>query len=301
MSSGTPLYQNLDTTFVNLWSLLRKLSQQGFIGRVHVELDDYSADVFLDGSSTPVVREIDRTANTETVETGTLHRVVLRTRGAPGTINVFAGSDEATVEQSPAGGLRSETPAANSAEPRGFETSTANSDISEAAPPPTATHEAETGFEIPLPPPANQSGVVESVYRSGSYQDWPAILTVSGELIGAVERGVNAAGGNFASIFEAVRLALADDYDFLDPFAQTLRYSAGVVSLRTEPAVSAFVSGLSETLRRTINTVAIGDRARRIRERIALEMLPVVRKHAEVLERSGWRAHLDRIVGTTVM
>src|SRR6478672_6505657 len=105
MSSGAPLYQNLDTAFVNLWSLLRKLTQQGFIGRVHLELEDYSADVFLNGSSTPVVREIDRTANTETVETGTLHRVVLRARGTPGTINVFAGSDEATVEQSPAAAL----------------------------------------------------------------------------------------------------------------------------------------------------------------------------------------------------
>jgi hypothetical protein len=301
MSSGTPLYQNLDTTFVNLWSLLRKLTQQGFIGRVHVELDDYSADVFLDGSSTPVVREIDRTANTDTVETGTLHRVVLRARGAPGTINVFAGADEATVEQSPATASMPETLAASSAKPTGFETATTNPRTSEAAPPPTATREPETHFEIPPTPPASSSGVVESVYRSGSYQDWPAILTVSGELIGAVERGVNAAGGNFASIFDAVRLELADDYDFLDPFAQTLRYSAGVVSLRTEPAVSVFVSGLGEALRRTINTVAIGDRARRIRERIALEMLPVVRKHAEVLERSGWRAQLDRIVGTTVM
>src|SRR4051812_26581101 len=123
MSSGAPLYQNLDTTFVNLWSLLRKLTQQGFIGRVHVELEDYSADVFLDGSSTPVIREIDRTANTETVETGTLHRVVLRARGAAGTINVFAGADEATVEQSPAAALKRVTPAANSAEPTGFKTS----------------------------------------------------------------------------------------------------------------------------------------------------------------------------------
>jgi len=300
MSSGTPLYQNLDTTFVNLWSLLRKLTQQGFIGRVHVELEDYSADVFLDGSSTPVVREIDRTANTETVETGTLHRVVLRARGTPGTINVFAGADEAKVEQPSVASLQPETPAETSVEPTGFQTSTTDPDISEAAPP-TATRKPETDFEIPPPPPASPSGVVEAVYRSGSYQDWPAILTVSGELIGAVERGVNAAGGNFASIFEAVRLELADDYDFLDPFAQTLRYSAGVVWLRTEPAVSVFVSGLSETLRRTVNTVAIGERARRIRERIALEMLPVVRKHAEVIERSGWRAHLDRIVGTTVM
>src|ERR1051326_5587417 len=102
MSSKAPLYQNLDTTFVNLWSLLRKLTEQEFIGRVHIDLKDYSADVFLDGSSTPVVREIDRAANTDTIETGALHRVVLRARETPGTINVYEGAVEAKVPQSQA-------------------------------------------------------------------------------------------------------------------------------------------------------------------------------------------------------
>jgi hypothetical protein len=300
MSSGTPLYQNLDTTFVNLWSLLRKLTEQGFIGRVRVELDDYSADVFLDGSSIPLVREIDRTANTETLEKGTLHRVVLRARGAPGTINVFAGAHEATIAQPAAAAPEPETPRPNSVAPTSFEVSTTSSAVSEAAPPPATRAEPETDFEIP-PPPSSSSGVHESVYRSGSYEDWPAILKLSGELIGAIERGVNAAGGNFASIFDAVRLEMADDYDFLDPIAKPLRYSAGTLTLSPQPAVSVFVAGLSEALRRTVNTVAIGDRARRVRERIALEMLPVVRRHPEALERSRLRAQLDVIAGTTVM
>ena len=294
MSSATPLYQNLDTTFVNLWSLLRKLTQQGFIGRVHVELNDYSADVFLDGSGTPLVREIDRAANTETVEEGALHRVVLRVRETPGTINVFAGADEATIEQPPVAPVTSEIiPAAPSLESC-FETP---ANITSEPPTP---REAETDFVVPQPPAASLD-VHESVYRSGSYQDWPAILAVSGDLIGAIERGVNAADGNFASIFNAVRLELADDYVFLDPISQTLRYAGGVASLKTELPVSVFVAGLSEALRRTVNQVAIGERARRIRERIALELLPVARKHPDVLERSGLRAQLDGIVGTTVM
>src|SRR5688572_11738251 len=54
------LYENLDTSFVNVWALLRYLSQRSFIGRVHVELENYSADVFVNGSETPLVHEIDR-------------------------------------------------------------------------------------------------------------------------------------------------------------------------------------------------------------------------------------------------
>src|SRR6266705_6703347 len=94
-SKSRVLYENLDTTFVNLWALLRNLSQRGFIGRVRVELKDYTADVFMTGSSTPLVHEIDRAAGTDTLEEAALHRLVLRARETPGSINVFEGADEA--------------------------------------------------------------------------------------------------------------------------------------------------------------------------------------------------------------
>jgi hypothetical protein len=88
-SKSRVLYENLDTSFVNLWALLRSLSQRGFTGRVRIELKNYTADVFMNGSNTPLVREIDRTAGTDTLEAGALHRLVLRAREAPGTISVF--------------------------------------------------------------------------------------------------------------------------------------------------------------------------------------------------------------------
>jgi hypothetical protein len=71
--------------------------------------------------------------------------------------------------------------------------------------------------------------------------------------------------------------------------------------LKNPPSMSVFVSGLSEALRRIVDQVAVGDRARRVRERIALELLPVARKRGEVLERSGLKMQLDRIAGTKVM
>src|SRR5258706_13971680 len=96
-SKSRVVLENLDTAFVNLWALLRNLSQRGFIGRVRVELKDYTADVFMTGSSTPLVHEIDRAAGTDTLEETALHRLVLRVRETPGKITVFAGSDEAVA------------------------------------------------------------------------------------------------------------------------------------------------------------------------------------------------------------
>jgi len=192
-SKPNPLYQNLDTTFVNLWSLLRNLSQRGFIGRVHVEAKDYSADILLNGSSTPLVHEIDRAAGTDTTEEGALHRVVLRARETPGTISVHEGAHEASSQQNGADAI------AVAADVR----------LEESAPPvkpdyfappeqlpaPSASHPVDQA-----PSPAQ---IDEDIYPTGSYQDWPAILSTTGELIGAVERAVTASGENFKVLLTA--------------------------------------------------------------------------------------------------
>src|SRR5678815_2854454 len=107
-SKSRVIHENLDTSFVNLWSLLRTLSQRGFIGRVHVELTDYAADVYLTGSNTPLVHEIDRAAGTETLEHAALHRLVLRARETSGSISVFEGADEAVIARKPAPAVSSE-------------------------------------------------------------------------------------------------------------------------------------------------------------------------------------------------
>src|SRR6266404_7650892 len=111
-SKSRVIYENLDTTFVNLWALLRNLSQREFIGRVRVELKDYTADVFMTGSSTPLVHEIDRAAGTDTLEESALHRLVLRARESPGRVSVFEGPDEAVAVQGPAA-LKTETDGAD--------------------------------------------------------------------------------------------------------------------------------------------------------------------------------------------
>lgn len=290
--SGKALYDNLDTTFVNLWSLLRNLTERGFIGRVHVELEDYSADVFLTGSSTPLVHEIDQAAGTETLEEAALHRLVLRARGAPGKISVFEGSAEAVAVENPNTSSQSQTPVEATLD----EPESAVSDLSSAAPALESSIETDYGDETvtrvqaPEPSPSVPSDI-----------GLEAIVSLSGGLIGAVERGITASGEDFGSFFNAIRLELADDYGFLDPMSNKFSYANGSASLSQDVTPAVYVSGLSEALRRAVDRVAVGDRGRRVRERIALELLGVARKRKDILENSGFRIQLDRIAGTKVI
>jgi hypothetical protein len=317
-SSSRVVYENLDTTFVNLWALLRKLSQQGFIGRVHVELKDYTADVFMTGSSTPLVHEIDRAAGTETLEETALHRLVLRVRETPGTISVFEGADEAVAVQGAAvlagppseSGSTAESGAGDlqnhqAQETAAIEFSPVNKVPSE--PVPTPETEVPPGRSPLAPRPLTNLNAEEHGSPAASSVEaideiaWGAIVKTSGELIGGVERALSGTDADFNSLFNGVRLDLADDYTFLDPMSGEFAYSNSVVTLGGSVTAAAYVVGLSETLRRVVDAAATGDRARRVRERVALELLSVARKRREILERSDFLSQLDRIAGTKVL
>jgi hypothetical protein len=293
-SKSRVIHENLDTSFVNLWSLLRSLSQRGFVGRVHVELADYTADVFMTGSNTPVVHEIDRAAGTETLEEAALHRLVLRARESPGSISVFEGADEAVAIKA--------TEAPGSASPAVASTEPPSPSPSEASPPrrnepAESAPAAATSPDEPVipPPPATQED------DAGETIEWRDVIKISGELIGGVERAMNGAGADFAGHFRAARLELADDYTFLDPLSEQFDYSNSTVTLAEAPPGNSYVAGLSEALRRVVDKVATGETARRVRERVALELALLSRKRKEIVARSGFRAQLDRIAGTKVI
>ena len=268
------LYQDLDTSFVNLWALLRYLSQQSFVGRVHVELTDYSADVFLDGRETPLVHEIDRAAGTDVVEEAALHRLVLRVRESSGKISVYEGANEAVAtDRMP---MATSAAASSAATPESMRSSGAKDDDDAAT---------ETTL----------------VQESTPTADRDQTIKLSGKLMAAVEQAAASQSANFAALFHQACVALGDDYPFLDPMSGVLHYESSTVTVKGGNVPQGFVAGVSEGLKRVVDQLANGDRARRTRERVALELARVARKNGDVIAASGFKEQLDRIAGTKVI
>ncbi|MBA3440526.1 MAG: hypothetical protein H0T92_11720 [Pyrinomonadaceae bacterium] len=92
------VHENLDTSYVRLAALLRWLQQRSFVGRIHVELDDYTADIFLGADEAPRVHERDRATGREAEGEAALHRLLVRARSPGGSISVYQGSEEAAIE-----------------------------------------------------------------------------------------------------------------------------------------------------------------------------------------------------------
>jgi hypothetical protein len=253
-AKSRPVHENLDTAYVNVAALLRYLWQREFNGRVHVELDEYDADVFLKAAEQTRVRERDHATGRQSEGEDALQRLLVRSQQPGGLVSVYE----------------------NNGEEMGGDDASA----------------------ITLDP---MKVLRENTSASEEERDWFELIRLSGELIATVERAALSAGADFKGIFRTVRLTMADDYSFLDPAAARFEYSNGMVQLRGQPSVSAYVSSVSEAMRRVVDRMATGPRRSSLRERVALELAVLARRRQSQLAKFKFTPQLDRIAGTRVL
>jgi hypothetical protein len=256
-----PVHENLDTAYVNLAALLHYLRQREFDGRVHVELDEYEADVTLSASAPLSVREIDHASGRRAEGDAALQRLLVRANEPGGLVHVY----ESSVEEAAA--------------------------VVSALPysPPASINSMQG--EAPQAQPQPQQDAA----------DWSDLVRLSGELIATIERAALSARFDFNAIFRAVRLSLADDYSFLDPATGRFEYGNGEVLLHVKPAENAYISGVSEALRRVVNKISAGPSSQSVRERVALELAVLARRRQMQLAKFKFTPQLDRIAGTRVL
>lgn len=272
MTSNTisrPVHENLDTAFVNVAALVRYLQVRKFTGRIHVELDEYDADVFLQADAALRVRETDHATGRTAEGDAALQRLLVRAREAGGLVSVYEESADRDAPHH------------------------AGESIQAATPPHTA-----------MPPHTNDPQAAVDSAADGALT-WDELARVSGELIAAVERAVASTGADFNAHFRQTRLALADDYAFLDPSSGRFDYKpGGTVQLNAGKLdAKTYVAGVSECLRRVVDRLGApsGDGGKALRERVALELAVLARRRQTALARAQFTTQLDRIAGTRVL
>ncbi len=260
-------FDSVSTSYVNLAALIRYLREQNFVGSVHVRLDQYEAEVHLNGAGTPTVSEIDLVTHRASETEGAMERLLVHAREPGGKITVYGSDDK--IQRATEDEIKS---IPNSVRP--------DDEVMTAKPPFAATLTSAT------------ASPEETI-------DWADLLDAGGQVVGAVERAVESIGADFESSFRAARIQVGDDYPFLDPTGNGLNYEDNTIILNGQPSVNAFVTGLSECLRRLTNKLAIGKESRRFRETVAIELAVAARMRPNGLNR--FKLQLDRIAGTRVL
>lgn len=261
-TKSRPVYENLDTAYVNLAALLRYLRQRDFVGHVHVELDEYTADVVLNADGRVDVRETDRAMGREAQGEAALQRLIVRAMTPGGLISIYEGVAEESHQSASA---------------------TTSAPAAEAA----LLQEAEDLSSLPQ--------------QEQEEVDWGALLRLSAEMIAAVERASLGVGADFMTAFHTARLEAADDFSFLDPSTGRFEYAYSEVRLHAGPDARTYTSGIGTCLHRTVEKLTAGPRGGSVRERIALELAVLARRRQAELKRLKLASELDRIAGTRVL
>ena len=262
-------FDSLNTSYVSLSGLIRHLREQEFAGSIHVVLNQYEAEIRLNGKGVAAVSEIDPATRRASQTEGAMERMLVHAREPGGTITVY--EKEGVPEGSSDEEIKS---TANSAE--------VDDEV-------TATSAFQSQFPSATATPSEAPDTI----------DWEDLLEVGSKLIASVEWAVQSLGADFDSDFRMARIELGDDYPFLDPSGKGLTYANKVIKLSDQPSRNAFVTGLSECLRRIVNKRANGKQGKRFRESVAIELAVTARMRPKGMGK--FTAQLDRIAGTRVL
>ena len=260
-----PIYQNLDTSFVNLSALIRHLRRLEFTGNIRVELSGYEADVTLSAGSQPRVREHDRVFGRISEGEESLQRLLIRAREPGGIISVYQESEESAPAVEPIAPVVEEiSPAAEvnrtaeiepivvDAIPLELHLNGHCKKAQRELPPP------EDDFPViksnPLKMPFELSNNFEAKARQTSLppHDWQMLLNVTAELLDTIDKTLAEANLEFSAAFEKARSEIANDYPFLNPSAGIFNYKNGKITVREQVGAKLFAAGINESLRRIL-------------------------------------------------
>lgn len=316
------VYENLDTSFVNLSALLRYLRGRRFAGAVRVELGDYEADITFGENGLINVREHDRRAGRIAEGDEALQRILIRARESGGSIHVFrlAAEPETVADEIQAAApktcensfiknvkeknslqiARTDGAAKNFAE-NGLREPTKKINLPEKTKIPNSLPPKN---EFPAaspnaPQPLEFSNRVEERARRSqiSDADWQKLLELTGELLGAVEEVLAAANLDFNAALTKVRAEIAADYPFLNPPAGVFDYAAGQVTMHDRVNAKIFVAGINECLRRILDRLGANPRFDETYRAAVQKILALIRRRESLYAKFFITPQLEKIVG----
>ena len=305
---NNPVYENLDTSFVNLAALVRYLRGRQFAGNVRVELGDYEADIVLTADGEAKTREHDRNSGRIAEGEEALQRLLIRAREPGGIIHVYQtnGNANAFDAEKPAvtaphlpienEATALEIPYANhiSSEPaRQIKSSTPATQFAEnvKAEAKPILNTAEFPFEF--------SNNVEAKARQNqlSETDWQTLLTLTNEILTTIDDTLAENKLNFAAAFQKACAETSSDYPFLNPNAGIFAYKNGEIEMREQVNAKLFAAAINETLRRILEKLAASPKFAEIYRAATQNLLAIITNQKPLCDKFFITPQLEKILG----
>jgi hypothetical protein len=300
-----PIHENLDTSFVNLSALIRYLRRRNFVGKVNVQLNNYEAEIILDEGSQLKVREHDLLAGRVAEGEAALQSLLVRSREAGGTINVFQFTEEnepakteieapKVIAQTAANGNGNGLPKA-AVNPIKMPSKPLDIEIAKEANKQFQTNNAPS---LPNFPFSLSNSVEQKAKLNGtSPQDWQTILQLTGELLWTVDTNLAEANLNFSVALRKAQSEISADYPFLDPNDGIFRYDSGKVIMQEQVSGKLYVASLNEILRRMLEKLGSNAKFHEVHRQITQRLIALIRQRKPHYDKFSITPQLEKILG----
>lgn len=273
-----PLYENLDTTFVDLDALVHYLRRRKFVGRIGITYTGYDAVVIYTPEGKLRVNEHDKISGFRSEGELAFKRILERTKQDGGLISVFrdAGQSIAPALEVP-------------------RVSRAASQPSFAEKPLNGNGSGRTssnGSVVRLPDfPFLMANEVEEKARQARIAsvEFETLIKLTSEMLNTVDQALGKADLNFQAAFAKACGEISGDYPFMDPVRRDFKYSEGKVKVDSEQDPEVLVSGVGEALRRIFARLNSTPRFGKVYRYAAQRLRALGREHRELYKKY----HLD--------
>jgi hypothetical protein len=307
-----PIHENLDTSFVNLSALIRYLRRRNFVGKINIQLNNYEAEISLDEGNQLKVSEHDLSAGRVAEGEAALQRLLVRSREAGGTINVyqFVPEFETGITEIKSVKAEIEVPkviarVATNGNGNGLPKITTNPIKLPSKPlNREVAVEAEKQFhanKVPSLPnfPFNLSNSVERKAKLNgiSPQDWQTILQLTSELLWIVDTILAEASLNFPAAIRKAQSEISADYPFLDPNDGIFSYENGKVTMQEQVSGKLYVTSLNEILRRILDKLGSNPKFAEVHRQTTQRLIALIRQRKQHYDKFSITPHLEKILG----
>ncbi len=294
---SSAVYENLDTSFVNMAALLRYLRGRRFAGNIRVELLAYEADIVLTADGEAKTREHDRQSGRISEGEDALQRLLIRAREPGGIIHVYQKNGNANDFESEKPAIAApylsvesnstalETSDMNAISP---ETQFAESKQTDAKP---ILNSTEFPFEF--------SNHVEAKARQNqlSETDWQTLLTLTNEILTTIDDTLAKNNLNFAAAFQKACAETSADYPFLNPNAGIFAYKNREIEMREQVNAKLFAAAINETLRRILEKLAANPKFAETYRATTQNLLALINSQKPLCNKFYITPPLEKILG----
>lgn len=232
-----PIHKNLNTSFVNLSSLVRHLRSLQFAGSIQVELSSYEAEIEFAEDGSLKAREQDHIAGRMSFGEDALQRIIIRSKEPGGVVNVYKNSPD----------LASETV---------FVDEIIAADARRMAAGPIETAQVRDRMEdlfmrtsianSPIPKPSVG-------FDADNVENWSELVALMSELIKTIDESFAKGSVNFPDLFRNACGFVSFDYAFLDPDTDIFSYADGYITLRQKLVSRDLINGVMAALARIMD------------------------------------------------